>query len=350
MPGTPLVPDVLHGPSRGAEAEPRLVVLNPAGREAEQRFHDGAGPVDDRIHAPINFHAYAASTLGAYLCSDRAIPLDQRNVLVLLRRDLRPALAAVRRLRQRGHVVAVTWKETALSSIAGQLSNSKQLQLFQEICRLASGAVSSTADLPALYTAAGAKAVRYIPTPYPVHDERWDFQSPAKRVGVFIGTRQITEASRNHLLTLSTAKLLGAPITVVNTNGRSGTKWLRAIGIPELTIIEGRLPYSVYVGELAKHRLVFQLDRSGVPGQVAGDALLARTPCVGGDGATEQIVYPESCGIGRSFPECLKLAQRVLHDDAFSDHLVARARTLASKHISFPVIARELSAFFNTLS
>lgn len=42
---------------------------------------------------------------------------------------------------------------------------------------------------------------------------------------------------------------------------------------------------------MARHKIVLQLDRSHVPGQVAGDALLCRIPCVGGDGAIERITF-----------------------------------------------------------
>lgn len=43
----------------------RLTVLNPSGRDPEQHFAEGADPAEGE-HPPINFHAYAACTRGAF--------------------------------------------------------------------------------------------------------------------------------------------------------------------------------------------------------------------------------------------------------------------------------------------
>src|SRR5438876_10792614 len=48
-----------------------------------------------------------------------------------------------------------------------------------------------------------------------------------------------------------------------------------------------RKSYPEYLRDVSRHKIVLQLDRSHVPGQLAGDALLCRIPCVGGDGAIE---------------------------------------------------------------
>ena len=44
-------------------------------------------------------------------------------------------------------------------------------------------------------------------------------------------------------------------------------------------------------GRDARHKIVLQADKSAVPGQVAGDALLCRMPCVGGDGAIDRLAF-----------------------------------------------------------
>ena len=53
-----------------------------------------------------------------------------------------------------------------------------------------------------------------------------------------------------------------------------------------------------------------------MPGQVAGDALLCRIPCVGGDGAVERIAFPKTCGEGRTISEIGSIALDLLknHD------------------------------------
>ena len=43
----------------------RLTVLNPGGRDPEQQFHSVPAP-GEGAHPPINFHAFAACTFGAF--------------------------------------------------------------------------------------------------------------------------------------------------------------------------------------------------------------------------------------------------------------------------------------------
>ena len=40
----------------------KLAVLNPKGRDPDQQFPNGAGAPDEKRHAPVNFHAFAACT------------------------------------------------------------------------------------------------------------------------------------------------------------------------------------------------------------------------------------------------------------------------------------------------
>jgi hypothetical protein len=132
-----------------------------------------------------------------------------------------------------------------------------------------------------LYRSAGARAVEFIPTPYPVEDEHWDFARPLEeRRGIFIGTREFDTPSRNHLAAIlaikQIAEALLEPVTVFNGDGWRGRRLLDRLGFADglLRVIEKRLPYPRYLRLLAKHKIVWQLDASAVPGQVAGDALL----------------------------------------------------------------------------
>ena len=52
----------------------------------------------------------------------------------------------------------------------------------------------------------------------------------------------------------------------------------------KLTVHNREDKYVDYLRVMAAHKIVFQLDTSFVPGQVAGDALICRLPCVGGNG------------------------------------------------------------------
>lgn len=322
-------------------------MLNPGGNDDEQHFADGAGAPDDAVHAPINYHAYAACTGGAFFKEAGAIAREQRAVLLLIRRDVRACLRALKKLKAARKIVAVSLKESGAHQVAELFADASRLEIFQEICALADAALSSTPDLLPVYRGAGAKSVEFIPTPYPVDEARWNFSVPlAERRGVIIGTREFTVPSRHHLAALLAAKTLGEPVTVFNVEGRAGRKNLAALGIPNCTVLEKRLPYSEYLRLVARHQIVFQLDRSAVPGQVAGDALLGRVPCLGGDGAIERIAFPETNGHGRDAGELVEIAARLLADSAAAEAAVEHAQRLARARLSFPVVAVRLAAFF----
>lgn len=322
----------------------KLAVLNPGGKDPFQDFAGFAGPVDAKVHAPVNYHAYAACTGGAFHCKTSTIPEDQKRVLVLLRRDLKAGLSAVRELKAKGKKVAVSWKESGLHQVAHQLDEPKNIELFKQICAEADAALSSAPDIVPIYQAMGARVVEFIPTPYPVDDSRWDFSVPfAERRGVLIGTREFEVPSRNHLAAILCAKTLGEPVTVFNHYGRSGRKKLEAIG--GLEILEAKLPYPEYLRVVARHKLVFQLDRSGVPGQVAGDALLCRIPCVGGDSAIERVAFPSLCGGGsRDSRQLVELARELLKDPARMAHASEESQKLALEQASYQAVARRLDA------
>jgi hypothetical protein len=318
----------------------KLAMLNPAGRDAEQWFPDHAGEPSVPAHAPVNYHAYAACTAGSFHRDTAKIPQDSRAVLLLLRRDLGKSLDALRALKRAGKIVAVSWKESGMHQVAGQLDTAKNIALFREVCGLADGALSSTPTLVPVYLGAGARHVKFIPTPYPVDDARWDFSEPMEnRKGVLIGTREFGVPSRNHLAALLAARTLGAPVTVFNFEGRAAARRLAALEIPQLTVLTERLPYPEYLGVVARHRLVFQLDRSGVPGQVAGDALLCRVPCVGGDGAVDGIAFP-----GGADPALL------LRDDAANAACVESSQRRAGAELSFAAVAARLAVFFEKIA
>ena len=153
------------------------------------------------------------------------------------------------------------------------------------------------------------------------------FRSRQRR-GIFIGTREFGVPSRNHFLAISSVLKLGQPVTVINTEGWSGARLLRAIS-RDLHIVSGKLPYTAYLCLMARHRIVFQLDRSAVPGQVAGDALLCGLPCVGGDGAVDKLAFPGLCGIGLPAESAVSAAERLLADDIYYAETLEKSRELA---------------------
>jgi hypothetical protein len=328
-----------------------LAVLNPGGNDREQSFPQGAGAPDDVTgHPPVNYHAYAACTGGTFYRDAGRIPEAERFVLLVLRRDLKHCLGALRQLKGAGKKVAVSLKESGLHQVAQLLGDAGNLGLFREICGLADGCVASTPDLTGIYRAAGGRHVAFIPTPYPVESAEWNFAlPPGDRAGVFIGTREWDVPSRNHAAALLLAASLGAPVTVINEDGRAGRKRIDAAGIAKAQVIEGRLPYPGYLRLMARHRIVMQLDRSAVPGQVAGDALLCGVPCVGGDGAVERAAFPDLCGVGRTPEELGEIAARLLSDDEAYALAAARSRKIALERLSFAAVAWEIGDYFSSL-
>lgn len=323
---------------------PFLAVINPGGRDPAQIFLDGAGLPGDPGHAPINYHAYAACCRSGFYRKDTEIPAGTVAVLVILRRNGLPAaLASIKKAKELGQKAFISWKESGLHQVAETLADAGRYAKFREICAAADGFISSTPDLVPLYRSAGCKVGEFIPTPYPIDSAMWNFAAPiGDRQGIFIGTREFSVPSRNHLLAVAIACSLSAPVTVMNPDGRSGEKLLRAIS-PNLNIISGRLAYPDYLRLIARHRIVFQLDTSSVPGQVAGDSLLARTLCVGGNGAVDRIAF--SADIGDTVAEATEMASWLLSDDSLYQRHLTASQEVAQKELSFQAVSNRLKSF-----
>ena len=342
-----------------------LAVCNPGGRDREQHFPGGAGAPElpGAPHPPINFHAFAACTDGSFHARLDTTLATARPVLLLLRADLKPALRALRRLKKAGRVVAVSFKEAGSAQIAARLRRPADLKLLAQIFALADGCLAPTPFLsdffevaPAPTSATPRPSVEFIPTPYPVDDTRWDFSlPPVRRRGIFVGTREFDVPSRQHLAALCAARFLHAatdePVTVINPDGRRGARLLASLGFStkldaDLLMVPGPLPYVDYLRTLARHRIVFQLDRSAVPGQVAGDALLCRVPCVGGDGAIEQMCFPTLAGHDKDPARLVGLAADLLRDPNRYEHSWRDAQTRALEAVSFGSVAARLETFY----
>ena len=275
--------------------------------------------------------------------------------MLLLRGDFSASERALEALQKAGRFVAVSLKETGLHQIANQLRDPARLARFVRIVRRADGCIAPTPEAADLYRTIRGKAdrVAFIPTPYPIDDKRWDFSRPIEqRSGIFIGTREWDVPSRNHLAALLLARKIseetGAPVTVFNFDGRKGARLLSEIGLgaDKLRVLTKKLAYPDYLREVARHKIVLQLDTSFVPGQVAGDALLCRVPCVGGNGAIDRLAFPELCGFARSIDELGKTASRLLIDREFIEASVRALIPAASKSLSFGIVAKQLAEFF----
>ncbi|MEO8439588.1 MAG: hypothetical protein ABI540_05135 [Spartobacteria bacterium] len=325
----------------------RLTVLNAGGRDREQDFSNGINGPNDKEHAPVNFHGYAACTGGAFQRDvNRALAAGQ-PVLLLLRGDFWQAERALVALQRKGLPVVVSFKETGLHQIARQLDSPKRAARFRAIVEAADGCLAATPETLKFY-----RTGTFVPTPYPLHDPRWDLSRPwSERSGIFVGTREWDVPSRRHLAALVLALELKSPVTVFDDNPRRCRKRLEALGLSlgSLRILPRRLPYRDYLAEMSRHKIVLQADTSAVPGQVAGDALLCRMPCVGGDGAIDRIGFPATSGFGRSLGELNALALRLLQDPNFYAEITAESQARARERLGFEPVAKRLSDLFRSL-
>jgi hypothetical protein len=337
----------------------RLTVLNPGGRDPEQQFHSVPAP-GEGAHPAINFHAFAACTFGAFHRDTRRTLGERTPVLLLLRSDFRASERALAELKREDRIVAVSLKETGLHQIAQQLSDPAKLGRFMKIVADADGCIATTPEAAEIYQRVRSKydptTVEFIPTPYPLGDPQWNFSQPAaEQSGIFVGTREWDVPSRNHFAALVLARQLsevtGEPVTVVNLDGSKGRRLLGELQFPDgkLRLIEKWKLYQDYLRDVARHKIVLQLDRSHVPGQVAGDALLCRLPCVGGDGAIERIAFSKTCGEGRTISEIVSMSLDLLNNPGLREAVVAEAQKRARERLSFEAVRSELAKFFAKL-
>jgi hypothetical protein len=336
-----------------------LAVLYPRGPDPEQSFPDFAGdPKDaDALHAPLGYHAFAAATGGAIYRKDQQIPADARSVLLMLGRDLKACRGAIAELRLAKKTVAVALKNAEACAVAELLGRADRLKLFQEICARADLAIATTPDLVSLFLAAGARHAEFILPPLPVEDERWDLSTPIEeRRGIFIGTRSFAKPSGNHLAALlcirQLAEAMHEPVTVFNGDGWRGRRLFDRVRFTEglLRVVEGgKLSHPRYIRFMGQHRLVFQLDAGAGEGQVAGDALLCRIPCVGGNGAADRWLFPELCGHGRTTEQLFDLAARLLEHPYDTLAVVEKAMEVARDRLAFAPTAKRLTSLFERM-
>jgi len=325
----------------------RIDVLNADGRDAPVDYRSGIGKPDPNVHPPVNYWAYAAATGGRFHQRLDTVTDPCDAIIVLLRRRNRPALQAVRLLKRRGHRVFVSWKETGLHQIDQQTASWWQRMALRRVFAEADGAVAATEAAVDRYQrfVPPTGTIDLIPTPYPVDVPDWDFSVPVEhRHGILVGTREFDVPTRRHAealkLAADLAKRCGAPLTVMSDGDESR---LREICAGAQLKIASRLPYPEYLRMMSAHRIVLQLDASNVPGQVAGDALLCRIVCVGGNGTTERIAFPQYSRLNDSPAHLLGAAERLLNEESVYRAAVEQSQQTAAAKLSFAWARRALS-------
>ena len=121
-------------------------------------------------------------------------------MLLLLRGDFRASQRALHNLKNQGRIIAVSLKETGLHQIARQLRDRAKLSRFMKIVAQADGCIATTPEAAEIYQRVRSncdpQTVSFIPTPYPIEDERWNFSAPAaKQSGAIISRPYWSRAS-----------------------------------------------------------------------------------------------------------------------------------------------------------
>ncbi len=332
----------------------QLCVLQPGSRAPQQLFTDFAGkPAADK-HPPKGYHGFAACTGGGFYSDDAAIPEEHRRVVLVLTRNLKACRQAAINLRRSGKTLILAWEKPGSFALDAIIRSPGDMALFRDICGRAHGAIAVTPELEPVFRGGGILHVETIPTPLPIEEPEWDFSGrPEHRHGIMVGSFDRRDPLRRHLAALMALRDVACqmyePVTVVNLEGWWGRRWLRQLGYPAgmLRVIEARLPYPEYLRRMAEHKIVFQMDASGGVGSVAADALLCRVPCVGGNGMTERIAFPELSGHGASTPDLLYLLSRMLDHGHDREATVETGVKLAKERLSFAAIQQSLEQLFH---
>lgn len=331
---------------------PPLEVIVPHGRDDFADYRGGVPAPAAGAHAPVNFHALAAASGACFHRTTATVPRSSRHVLVLVPRRAGRALRALRALRRRGHAVLVGWKECGAHQIAAQMERWFAVARWRALLAECDAALAASPAAEAFFDArddARGKLV-VLPTPYPLELGAWDFSQPLEaRAGIFVGTREPGVPSRRHAgavaLALRAARAAGTHVTVlqagpevVRAGGDAGSG--AADGQPDLRVVAGPLPYADYLRLMSRHRVVVQRDASAVPGQVAGDALLCRMPCLGGNGMVDRIAFPFLPAADDGDDDALAATVALLRDPDAWRAAVARSQRLAAERLSFAAFAR----------
>jgi len=319
-----------------------FVLLDPGGCGKNHLFLNGAGSPMDKGEQPFDIMAYAACRKGGYFRSSRHLPSGTNDALFLLTpKNLRSSLNILRNLKNRGCHTRVTFRDSRGFAIANLLGDVTRFELFSQICREADGAIAGTPQSVSVFESARAKFTEFLPPPCPVDIPAWDFSQPLeKRRGIFIGTQSFRDPAQNHMTALMMADRLSrelqCPLAVFNSEGRRGGMILKSLrkNNPLFFILETPVDVADYLRVMALHRIVFQLDASAGTGRAACAALLCRIPCIGGNGATERLVFP-----GLSSPalrhELIESARQLLTNDKIWQETVMNSHTRAAEFLSF---------------
>lgn len=325
----------------------------------------------------ISYGAWAACTDGKIVSDADMLGDDLPDMVIILHRPCRHAhcMSSLRYLQDRGVTTGVCIQEAGMSQIQHDYSDPQRFTGLVEIMRRVDFAVFSSASAKPIGEVITPGRCHLLSPPIPMDDPRWNYLRTApegcERGGILVGTRQMHITSRNHLhgvfAAVSAARDLDVPVTLIERPNQDLVSLLKAVGgvpirpaRPHESLhklgfmvryhLQRITPHLAYLDELRKHKVVFQMDGSAVPGRVAADAVLADIPVVGGNGTNEQIAYPDLPHDPMHASVMVDETKRLFLDEGYFDSIVSKARMIATQKLSYAAGREALLNLHHTYS
>jgi hypothetical protein len=202
-----------------------LSVFCPTGSDRFQDFSKSPGLVDDSVHAPINYHAYAACMRGRFHKTLETIS-TMKSFYFSSMAGMREPTFKYQAAQSLRHSRPDGFQEDGLQQILPQISRPRTLTLLNELFTYSDGCISSTEELVPIYRSLSRSPVEFIPTPYPINDMKWDFSIRSAREGASFWEPGSFSMEPQPSLCLAAFKTVdpgnGGAVDVMNTD------WLRA--------------------------------------------------------------------------------------------------------------------------
>ena len=309
---------------------------------------------------PLGYIGFAVASHGRIFRTLTDSVADPQPILIVADARLEAAKSAIQTIRNAAanapRRVLLTFVERAMKEIMAELRNPQSMERFKALLNLADGMIVSAPELLGFINSLNVNCqCIHIPAPYPLENPQWDVSLPTnQRSGIFFGDIPFREPDRNMLAWLYAAAEIAAKtghhLSIFSTPGFSQGPTAAQLGLsaPMFTQIPA-CDYGSYLQHLASHRIVIKPNSLDGVSNVAGDALLSRIICVGGEGTLERVAFRESCGSGRSSDNIRAIAESLLTDDAFYDRQVEKSQQIAMQSMSFGAVNARLEEFLHRL-
>jgi|GEM_PF-4236950 len=323
----------------------RLHVLNLTASNDLGDVADGFWDSSGKEALPIGLHGIALASGGA-IHTDLASALSEGEpILVLGSEDLRKTEETLLQIRHQGISSAIAWPDRFVATLTAA-AKGDQAATIGRILAVADLAVCTDKGLMDVFASCHDATPRaYFPSPYPIAHPDWDTIAGVKnRSGVLIGGFPFHNGLESALcretlqFSVLLAKVCQHKISVFSEISPRLADEMAAAGleVSEVHIVAEPKTYAEYLEVLGRHSLIVDPSRgSRRMGSLAGDALLTRGICLGGDSDLDTLLFP-GLQLSSATPEELRArVVELLNDPLSHAEAVADAARRALAEISF---------------